>query len=443
MWFRVLRGVASAAEVQVTVNTEQGVRARRSGMRDLSAQAFPLGVLAMRVKNREEVGRRREEMRALGLPELRDPRAAMSDFVELCGYYEKVFPQNAEHWKRAAEYARAEAIGPAAVHDQTARWGFVRGAEGAYEVPDWWSGRVVVPLEYMDYHPDRHSDDELRSVGVDPRRFHALGSWASDTMWMGYYLAKGALLLDGVSLLVKEVIDAARAFTRRVQRPRSGPLPIYVIGISEDEVAALRSPDVAVVGFNMGLSTVMERLVRNGQVRRLVAERDGDRGRLVDAVTREPVELQGGECYVCSLNAASGALPVPDQSGVVMTNETLHHNTYPDQAEMIRAMHRAALPVEGGRAWVAGELFRVANLPRVLIGLATMCDAPSWDAWVSFVNGIACVEELKRRREEWCDEGVELHFTSVPRGLARAPGFVHRVVMCQTQTLISGAPLRD
>lgn len=410
--------------------------------RDLAVQMLPLGVVAMRFKNRSEVARRRSQMAALGLPAMLTPQEARPDFVELCAYYERLFPENAEHWRRGAEWAEAQAVGPAALMDLIERWGFTPGADGTLQVPAWWSERCVVPLEFMDYFPGRHDEVALRAAGIEPTRFHALARKAADHMWMGYYLAKGALLQGKVSLLVKEVATTALALVQRVERPRRGPLPLYVIGISEDEVAALRGPDVAVVGFNMGVSPVMEALVKSGDVRLVTALRGGQpdgSDRLLDAVTGEPVELKGGQVYVCTLNAASERMPVPDGSGVAMTNETLHHNTYADQAAMLREMHRVSLPVKGGgRAWVAGELFRVLQMPRVFVGLSSLCQSPSWDAWVSFANGIVSVETLQRRAHEWAAEGVDLHFTVVPRGLADAPALVHRVLMCPTQVLISG-----
>ncbi|MFO0756984.1 MAG: hypothetical protein U0359_10850 [Byssovorax sp.] len=414
---------------------------RSGGLRDVAIRTFPIGVLAMRTKNLGEVERRRREMGELGLRELQSAKDVLPELLELCGYYEKVFPANAPYWKRAAEYAVAEAEGPAALFDQVERWGFVPDAGGRLEMPDWWNGKLVTPLEYMDYLPARHTDASLRAAGIEPERFHALAGKASDFMWMGYYLAKGALVAGGVSLLVKAVSDAVLELKQRVDRPKRGPLPIWVIGISEDEVKALRAPDTAVVGFNRQISPVMHRLVEAGQVRLLVPSHDGDgaEGRLLDARTREPVTLEGGQCYVCILDVSDAPLPVPDQSGVVMTNETLHHNPYDEQANMIRQMHRAALPVAGGgRAWVTGELFRVAQMRGVFIGLSAAFAMASWDAWVSFANGIVCVEELERRRGDWADEGVHLSFTPVPRGLAKAPSLIHDLLMCPTQTLISG-----
>lgn len=409
-------------------------------LRDVAVQVAPIGPLALRILNRGETQRRRQLLADVGLPPLESERAILPKMVELCGYNERLFPENARYWKCAADFAEAQAEGAAAMLSLVQSWGFVVDRQGVLQVPDWWAS-IVVPMEYMDYHDARHGDAEVQALNIDPARYRPLARVASDSIWMAYYLAKGCLSHQGVSLLVSEVSSAAAALKARVPRPEAGPLPVWVIGLSEDEVAALRGPDVAVVGFNLGLSPVLERAVRAGEVRALVARRDGpeDSWRLLDATTLDPVELEGGKAYVCQTDVSVTGLPVPERSGIAMTNETLHHNTYAQQATMLRELHRAALPVEGGgRAWVAGELFRSAYMPQVLLGLSSSIPSTCWDAWVSFVNGIACVEELERKREAWRDEGVDMHFTQVPRGLVGAPRWVHRYVMCPTQTLITG-----
>ncbi len=408
------------------------------GWQEWAVQTLPLGPRVLRWKNAGEVQRRRDEMRALGLPEFRQGADMLAELQELAGYYEKLYPHNQRIWQAAGEMAAAQVDGAAAALELVESWGFVRGSDGRLQFPDWWQ-QMPLPTEYMDYYQERHPDHELESVGIEPQRFHTLARLASDMVWMGYYFAKGALFHAGVSLLTSEVTNSVQALVRRVEKPASGPMPVWVIGISEDEVAALRRPEFAVVGFNLYFSPVMEKFIANGSVRVLAMGEDlfGQK-QLVDPQTGEPAQLEGGQVYVCRTNVADG-LPVPDESGLCMTNEVLHHNDYASQAQIVREMNRVSRRVEGGgRGWVAGEMFRVPEFPRVILGLNGLVGPAIWDAWVSLINGALCVEEFQRRHQEWHEEGVKLTFTVVPSGLNSAPSVVHRWVMCPTQMLIRG-----
>lgn len=409
-----------------------------SWWKEWAVQSMPLGPRVLRWKNAGEIQRRRDEMRALGLPEFRQGADMVAELQELAGYYEKLYPRNQRIWQAAGEMAAAQVGGAAAALELVERWGFVRGPDGRLQFPEWWQ-QMRLPTEYMDYYQERHPDADLVAAGIDPQRFHPLARLASDMVWMGYYFAKGALFNAGVSLLTSEVTNSIQALVKRVEHPASEPLPVWVIGISEDEVAALRRPEFTVVGFNLYFSPVMEKFIANGTVRQLeMGVDEAGQKRLVDPATGGPAQLERGKVYVCRTNVSEG-LPVPDESGLCMTNEVLHHNDYAAQAQILREMNRVAKRVEGGgRGWVAGELFRVPEYPRVILGLNGLVGPAIWDAWVSLINGALCVEELQRRQQEWVDEGVKLTFRVVPTGLASAPSFVHRLVMCPTQTLICG-----
>jgi hypothetical protein len=400
----------------------------------------PLGPLVMTVRNQREDRRRRREMAALGLPDMGTLEALVADTKELCALYARLHPANASLWERAAELIGAHAAGSVAALDVVRRWGFVREA-GRLNAPEWWDGKVILPLEFQDYSPEQYPDEAVRAAGASPARFHALARRASDLAWMGYYRVKGRLNHGGVSLLIKAVTDAALGFKPQVDRPKAGPLPIYVLGISEDEIAALQAPDVCVIGFNRGYSPMVEKLIANGRVTSLVAERGaaGEPLHLVDAGTREPFRPEAGRCFACRVDVSRDGLPVPDASGIVTTNFTLHHNSPAQQVALVRELHRVALPTRsGGRAWVAGEMFRNPHFVRVLFGPVAFVGPTLWDAWVSFVNSFATVEQLERRQAELEADGVPVRFVYVPASLVKAPTLVHRLIMPPTHVLITG-----
>lgn len=397
----------------------------------------PLGPVFMRLLNRGVDKDRTQEMVDLGMPNTGKPDVIVAETEELCGTYARLQPDHARHWNAAVELVKAHAQGTGACLDLIERWGFVKDNARHVGAPEWWNDKMVVPIEFMDYAPEMYSDDAVRAAGTTPERFHTLARQTSERVWMGYYRAKGRLCAGGVSLLIKDVTDAANQMKARVDKPRDAPLCVYVIGISEDEVVALQGPDTCVIGFNRGHSPIVEKFIREGRVGRLVAEGAGNQAKLFHADTREPFRPEGGKVYICPGDVTNG-LPVPDASGIAMTNYTLHHNSFATQDVMIRELHRTALPLHGGgRAFVVGEMIRNRHFIPTLFGPVSTIGPTTWDAWASFANGIITVEHQRKKREQWADEGIHLRFSEVPGSLASAPSFVHWLVMPPTKVLIT------
>lgn len=225
----------------------------------------------------------------------------------------------------------------------------------------------------------------------------------------------------------------------RVEKPKNAPYIIYVIGISEDEVAALASPDTCVIGFNRGFSPIIEKMVQNGRITPLepLQGTAGATAQLVHAHTREPFHPEGGKVCICHGDVNKG-LPVPDASGIAMTNYTLHHNSFKDQEIMIRELNRISLLTKStGRAWVAGEMIRNRHFIPTMFGPVSTVGPTLWDAWASFA-GVVTVDYHIQRREAWADEGIHLRFANVPGSLDSAPNLVHWLLMPPTKVLIMG-----
>jgi len=399
----------------------------------------PLGPAILTLKNRGEGRRRADEMAALGVPELGQVHTILSETEELCSAYERLHPEYAFHWQRAIELVKAHAQGTSVGLDVVRKWGFVKDKHRHVALPDWWEGKMIVPLEFMDYSRHKYSDEDVHDAGTTPDRFHELAKRASDRAWIGYYRAKGCLNSGNVSLLIKDVTDTAIRMKMLVEKPKHAPTIIYVIGISEDEVAALASPDTCVIGFNRGYSPIIEKMVQNGRITPLepLHGTAGAAAQLVHAKTREPFRAEGGKVFICPGEVNLG-LPVPDASGIAMTNYTLHHNSFEDQEIMIRELNRIALPTKAGRAWVAGEMVRNRHFIPTMFGPVSTVGPTLWDAWASFANGVVAVDYHRKRREAWADEGIYLRFTNVPGSLNSAPNLVHWLLMPPTKVLITG-----
>ncbi len=417
-----------------------GLQGENRGFQHKIARIMPLGPAIMTVKNKGEEQRRFSEMVELGVPSLGSVKNILDETEELCSIYERLQPEYAFYWQRAVELIYAHAKGAKAGIDMVKKWGFVKDKRLGVALPEWWDGKMIVPLEFMDYCPENYSDEAVRSIGANPERFRILAKRASDRAWIGYYRAKGCLKSENVSLLIKDVTDTAIMLKDMVEKPKHSPYVVYVIGISEDEVAALSNPDTCIIGFNRGYSPIIEKLIQNGKITQLaISKGHGDKtAKLVYADTQEEFSPVGGKIFICPGDVNQG-LPVSDASGITMTNYTLHHNSFKDQEIMIRELNRTAMPTKnGGRAWVAGEMLRNWYFIPTLFGPVSTVGPTLWDAWTSFANGVVCVDYHEKRREEWADEGIHLRFTQVPKSLVSAPSFVQKFLMSPTKTLITG-----